>query len=189
MIGTKRRFYALALSALTTFTLGGIAGLTLAHTAQAASQDDDAKLKQFIRTSCAKLSDRASTSLKNKCAEAQEQSFHNDVAKWDLNATNDAATRVLLRTLKEEHLKQQQKQQDLKKAKSALESTNNVLEKKNRALRKQASQACSSGSGTGNVVQSAGLAPTHSLGEQEPELPTRLPVSLDSSIPGFNAGQ
>lgn len=189
MIGPKRRLYALTLNVLTAFTLGGVASAAYMQTADAASQDNDVKLKQFIRQSCAQLPANASASLKSKCADAQDQSYRNDVAKWNLDSTNDAATRVLLKTLKEEHQKQLQKHQELLKAKSALESTNSTLEKKNRALGKQAAHACSSASGPGNVIQSAGLASTQSLGEHESQLPSNLPVSLDASLPGLNAEQ
>jgi hypothetical protein len=157
--------------------------------AHAASQDNEVKLKQFIRQSCAKLPANASASLKNKCADAQDQSYRNDVAKWDLDLTNDAANQALLRQLKDEYQKQVQKSQDIQKAKSALESANITLEKKNRALRRQASQACSSAPGPGNVIQSAGLASTQALGEHESQLPAKLPVSLDSSLPGLNTEQ
>jgi hypothetical protein len=184
MIGPKRRLYALTLNALAAFALGGVANSAYMQNAHAASQDDDVKLKQFIRQSCGKGSPAR---LKNKCAEAQEQSYRNDVAKWNLDLTNDAANQALLRQLKDEYQKQVQKSQDIQKAKSNLESTNSVLEKKNRALRKQASQACSVASSPGNEVQSAGLAATQSLGEHQdvpPQLEPRFSFPILDSIEG-----
>lgn len=199
MIGPKRKFYVLALNALATFALAGIVGTAFTHTARAAAQDSDANLKQFIRKSCANLQSNAPASLKNNCEDAQEQSYRNDVAKWNLDSTNSEANRYLLKQLKDEYQKQLQKNKDMQKAKSALENSNSLLEKKNRALRKQASQACSTASGPGSVIKNAGLSKTRSLGEHESQPPTdpkidlqlqeKMPVNLDVSLPDIKAAQ
>lgn len=182
MIRTKRKFYVLALNALAAFTLGGIAGTTLMQTANAAPaipltatpeaaradvnywcsrsgfEQDCEAAKKHLKVVTDAVNERKNQAIpkesnsQNQDA-AKNQSLQNDLTKHNSSAANNDENRKALKQLRAEYLELYQKNQDIKKAKGALESKKSALNRKNRELKSQASQSCAVASQPVNLVK------------------------------------
>jgi hypothetical protein len=184
MIRTKRKFYALTLNVLATLALGEIAGFAITQTAQAAPQvpltatpeaakadvdywcsrsgfeQDCEAAKKHLKVVTDAVNERKNQAkVKESNPQSQDaaknQSLQNDSAKHSSSVANNDENRNALKQLRAEYLELYQKNQDLKKARSALESKNSALNRKNRELKNQASQSCSVASQASNTVKSA----------------------------------
>lgn len=173
MMRTKHKFYVLALNVLATLTLGGVVGIVFTQTASAApaipltatpeaaqasvehwcgrdpSSFDCEQAKKHQRVVLQALGERKSQGKSQ--GETQEKNL---ARQNSATATNDE-NRKTLKQLRAEYLDLFQKNQEMKKAKSALENKKSALNRKNRELKNQASQSCAVASQPSNSIKSS----------------------------------
>lgn len=169
MMRTKHKFYVLALNALATFTLGGVVGIVFAQTANAAPAIPRTATPEAAQASVEHWCGRDPSSFDCEQAKkhqrvvlqalgermSQGKTQEKNIAQQNSNTATTDENRNTLKQLRAEYLDLFQKNQEMKKAKSALENKKSALNRKNRELKSQASQSCAVASQPSNSIKSS----------------------------------